>query len=203
MNAREAKALLVSSAGVSWRCASCGQAATCPMLNDETRNAAFAAAPKAPHACTCTPHPSGKHRTRCGLGDNPHELLCLDCAEKALGGEITLDDLSPCIANYATFVLVNRIFDAERRGDLFRLERDAPVPSMGCIDASIDPVEPRPVCSAVPPEDARILRDRELEELRCLMAACLAWERDQPPGSAVVGGRDRALLDAIGRARAR
>lgn len=120
MNARDAERMKTSRDGTPWRCVSCGNAPTCPMLNTETWDATFAAAPKAPATCMCHEGVRGRHHTRCGLGDRPHKLLCLDCAEKALGREITVEDLSPCIANYATYVLVSRVFDAARRGELLR-----------------------------------------------------------------------------------
>lgn len=59
------------------------------------------------------------------------------------------------------------------------------------------------VCTAVLPEDARLMRERELEQLRLLLAACLAWEREGRREGAGIpqSTRDKDLLEAIGRFR--
>ncbi len=68
-----------------------------------------------------------------------------------------------------------------------------PITSLS-VAARIDPA----TCSAVPDEDARILRERELEELRLLLDACVAWDRAQPTGE--IRLVDQPLVDAIARA---
>lgn len=66
------------------------------------------------------------------------------------------------------------------------------------------PIDPR-VCSALSAEDARILDDRERDELRRLLDACLVWEDLEEAHlqgeSSVLSERDRALLDAVAHAR--
>lgn len=37
-----------------------------------------------------------------------NQMLCLECAERVLGRELTLDDLLPCVGNYAHYVMQRR-----------------------------------------------------------------------------------------------
>ena len=112
MNAADVEALREPRS--PWVCACCVKAATCPMLNDNLWRTVYATAKKPAPACTCDRWPAfarhrpDRHHARCALGNNPPQLMCLECVESVLQRHLTRDDLSPCLANYATFVLVQR-----------------------------------------------------------------------------------------------
>ena len=81
------------------------------------------------------------------------------------------------------------------------IERPMTVSAVAAIARSrLDPA----VCSTIPREDVQILRDREIEELRLLFDACLAWGAEAEAGNRDatdrITRRDRLLLDAILRA---
>ncbi len=58
------------------------------------------------------------------------------------------------------------------------------------------------VCSAVASEDAKILREREIDELRLLLVACLEWESAiAATVNPVLSTADKILLNAILQAR--
>ena len=121
MNARDAERMRrparVPEKGVGYACRGCGNYATAPMLED----ALWAQiAPGIGPDCVCghrlAEHTRGPGACACGdsaclcLRARPgsRDVLCLECAELRLGRVIKVDDLSPCIGNYATYVMLSR-----------------------------------------------------------------------------------------------
>lgn len=47
--------------------------------------------------------------------DDRRQLLCLECAERALGRRLTLEDLETCGGNYAHFVMQERAGATDQR----------------------------------------------------------------------------------------
>ncbi len=68
-------------------------------------------------------------------------------------------------------------------------------PGLTSTTAVVDPG----ACSAVSALDARILRDRELDELRRLFEACADWHKKT--NVALRSGPDKALAEAFVRAQ--
>lgn len=66
-----------------WECKQCTYDPDCPMLRDAVWN------------------------TIAG----PKDLLCMQCAESRLKRRLVVNDLYPCAANHATFVMVSRMQD--------------------------------------------------------------------------------------------
>jgi hypothetical protein len=100
-------------------CAICSKTPTCPMLEDGVWAEVWAGAqthglrePK----CTASQHARVAfrcddkwHSRACEKGvGRVRELLCMFCAERALGRALALDDLKACPANYGTYLMVTR-----------------------------------------------------------------------------------------------
>lgn len=119
------------------RCASCGQSPTCPMLVDEVwleawgkwgvavRNGAMPI-----RELTCTNQfwcglNAVKHSKRCEITrGEPRQLLCMECAEKALGRELELRDLYACVGNVPLWIMVRR---ARRESFIAGIEQEIDV----------------------------------------------------------------------------
>lgn len=88
---------------LSWRphivCHSCGGAPTCPMLHQDLWKQVWSA--------FCHANARGEmpriyeHRATALT----NQMLCMECAERALGRQLTLDDLLPCMGNYPHYVM--------------------------------------------------------------------------------------------------
>lgn len=103
-------------------CGTCGKLPTCSVLTDDLwrelwRLAGHRGFVELP--CECVEYQTTLHGStpvRAEHYDDPHcprnrrrrELLCLECAESLMGRRLTLEDLQPCVANYATYVMVGR-----------------------------------------------------------------------------------------------
>lgn len=156
-----------TTTGSAWfLCASCAHAPTCPMLTDPVWTecwslfrAAVAAAtmPERERRCTsrtCAddphPRPEGfpqRHRAPCELAveGELRQLLCLECAERALGRQLDADDLAPCVGNYGPRMMLDRLRTAPAVDGLplepcLCLEYAAPHPygSHGCLVAALE-----------------------------------------------------------------
>lgn len=114
--------------GKTWkpdmRCASCAFPPTCPQLYDELWMKVwvkFLTMHEAGHMqmrmlrCSdrrCDELHESRHTGRCEMTtQRPRQLLCLECAEKVLSRELSLDDLYPCMGNYAHYVMQQRVSD--------------------------------------------------------------------------------------------
>lgn len=122
-----------------YRCMRCDNSASCPPLRDAVWIQAWAVAagqlrqPACTRAVGCG---GGFHGLRCELHQwGRRQLLCLPCAEAALGRELTLDDLEICGGNVAHVIMQTRavaaaVGSAHKPGALDRflaeLERTAP-----------------------------------------------------------------------------
>lgn len=108
------------------RCASCAGSPTCPMLRDLVWTVAWNAfCESEPHlmpsrqlTCSrpllCAQLVDSRHAAQCEMTTGRlRQLLCLECAERALGRQLTLDDLEPCVGNYAHYVMQGRATAAE------------------------------------------------------------------------------------------
>jgi hypothetical protein len=84
-------------------CADCGKNPTCPQLLDVLWTSI---SPRHNDICRTCGRPGNDHEVRHIF--TPADFLCLECAEKRLGRQLTLDDLQPCIGNYAHFVMQSR-----------------------------------------------------------------------------------------------
>ena len=99
-------------------CSACGGAPTCPMLHDHVWAVAWEnSRAVAVHQLECTCPRDALVRARpddwshardCDLRKGSRQLLCFECAEQFLGRCIELDDLAPCVGNYALFVMTER-----------------------------------------------------------------------------------------------
>lgn len=99
------------------RCAVCHGSPTCPQLHDSLWRALWIESQwrLQPLGCTCGAEnpevpakwrPTGEdHHQICELRRGRREMLCLECAEQALGRRLTLGDLLPCMGNYAHYVM--------------------------------------------------------------------------------------------------
>lgn len=99
------------------KCMDCRGAPSCPQLHDDLWQKV------SPHAnitnecatCGCSKHYHNGWHMLCNSchGCSKYvvrdaDLLCLECVERRLGRELTVDDLSPCIENYSTYVMLHR-----------------------------------------------------------------------------------------------
>lgn len=86
------------------------------MLSDDVWFAAWEASKQLGRRevrCTCRLKPSdpirnGDHSVLCETRKGHKQLLCLECAERALGRQLALEDLMPCVGNYAHHVMQTR-----------------------------------------------------------------------------------------------
>jgi len=111
-----------------FKCACCGATPWCPQLRDEVWAqawGAFAAGvddgqtghrePVCSTPLQCSqldqslPNDQMRHVARCEINRGLRHLLCLECAERALGRQLTLDDLEACGGNYAHYVMQTRL----------------------------------------------------------------------------------------------
>jgi len=101
-----------------FRCMTCIHSASCPQLRDEVWIQAWAVAAGRLRQPVCTrAHGCGEatHGARCELSQwGRRQLLCLPCAEAALGRELTLDDLEICGGNVAHVIMQTRAVAAAR-----------------------------------------------------------------------------------------
>lgn len=95
-----------------YRCMRCDNSASCPQLHDAVWVQAWAGVagqlrqPACTRAVGCG---GGFHGLRCELHQwGRRQLLCLPCAEVALGRELTLDDLEICGGNVAHVIMQTR-----------------------------------------------------------------------------------------------
>lgn len=114
MDDADAERIRAKSSHDRMKCASCGCNPTCPQLRDDLWESAWRCfvalhsegqMPMRDIRCTCATD-IGRHAAGCEqVTLTPRALLCLECAERALGRELALADLQPCVGNYAHYVM--------------------------------------------------------------------------------------------------
>lgn len=100
-----------------FRCMVCTNTASCPQLRDDVWAQAWRQASTQTRQPVCTDDGlcmffDDQHDRWCELSPQrrwaTHQLLCLPCAEAALGRELTLDDLEVCGGNVAHVIMQTR-----------------------------------------------------------------------------------------------
>lgn len=100
-----------------FRCMVCTNTASCPQLQDDVWAQAWRQASTRIRQPVCTDDGlcmffDDQHDRWCELSPRrawrTHQLLCLPCAEAALGRELTLDDLEICGGNVAHVIMQTR-----------------------------------------------------------------------------------------------
>lgn len=102
------KAARPSAAG-EFACADCGMNATCPMLTEEVWGPISPRLNDLCNSCGNYHDRENPARHQWSGRNSSRDLLCLECAEKRLGRQLTLDDLFPCLGNYAQFTMQTRV----------------------------------------------------------------------------------------------
>jgi hypothetical protein len=103
------------------RCAVCHGSPTCPQIADDLwQRISPANEIRAEFCAHCDHHTDHHYPTptntyvrccndcTCPRFEVQHDMLCFECAEKRLGRLFTLDDLQPCVGNYAPYVMQQR-----------------------------------------------------------------------------------------------
>lgn len=125
MNDQDAERIRTAERRPPLACACCAGAASCPQLADGLwgevwerylRMHAEGLVHQRPLHCICSqrPSPDGRrpgvdHAYNCEVSrGRVRPLLCLECAERVIGRQLTLEDLESCVGNYAHFVMQTR-----------------------------------------------------------------------------------------------